>query len=255
MPSPFPGMDPFLEGYLWPDVHATLASNIRQRLVPLLRPKYVVRLEVSVVEDKAPEEEIGVMYPDVDIVRDLKKQGSSLKSSLTVATPATLTVPVVAPITVKLISAHILDRAGGQLVTSIEILSPVNKHEPGAGDYQLKRQRMIEAGVHLIELDLLRRGKRAIKHPQLKQTSYVVALTRAKTGRTDVWSLSLKDTLPKIPVPLLPIDDEVILDLQTLLTDCYDEAAYDLSIDYTETPPPPDLSDEDKQFVQELLKK
>ncbi len=256
MPSPFPGMDPFLESYLWPDVHATLASNIRQRLVPLLRPKYVVRLEVSVVEDKAPEEEIGVMYPDVDILRDWSKQSSPVKSSVaTAATPATLTVPVLTPVTVKLISVHILDRAGGQLVTSIEILSPVNKHEPGANDYQLKRQRMIEAGIHLIEFDLLRRGKRAIKHPQLKQASYVIALTRAKTGRTDIWSLSLKDALPKIPLPLLPIDDDVILDVQTLLTDCYDEAAYELSIDYTETPPPPELSDEDKQFVQGLLKR
>ena len=36
MPSPFPGMDPYLEGYLWPDVHSALASKIRQTLIPLL---------------------------------------------------------------------------------------------------------------------------------------------------------------------------------------------------------------------------
>ncbi len=24
MPSPFPGMDPYLEGHLWPDVHSAL---------------------------------------------------------------------------------------------------------------------------------------------------------------------------------------------------------------------------------------
>ena len=38
--SPFPGMDPYLEGYLWPDVHNALANKIRQQLTPLLRPAW-----------------------------------------------------------------------------------------------------------------------------------------------------------------------------------------------------------------------
>ncbi|WP_427160741.1 DUF4058 family protein [Aliinostoc sp. HNIBRCY26] len=43
MPSSFPGMDPYLEGYLWSDVHNALASKIRAFLAPQLRPKYAVR--------------------------------------------------------------------------------------------------------------------------------------------------------------------------------------------------------------------
>lgn len=54
MPSPFPGMDPYLEGYLWPDVHSALASKIRQHLTPLLRPKYAARLEVYLVIPEKP---------------------------------------------------------------------------------------------------------------------------------------------------------------------------------------------------------
>ncbi len=54
MPSPFPGMDPYLEGYLWPDVHNALANKIRQHLTPQLRPRYTARLGVYVVEDTAP---------------------------------------------------------------------------------------------------------------------------------------------------------------------------------------------------------
>ena len=46
MPSPFPGMDPYLEGYLWPDVHHALAAKIRQQLTPLLRPRYTARLTI-----------------------------------------------------------------------------------------------------------------------------------------------------------------------------------------------------------------
>jgi len=35
MPSPFPGMDPYLEAPdLWPDVHARLIAQIAEQLTP-----------------------------------------------------------------------------------------------------------------------------------------------------------------------------------------------------------------------------
>lgn len=64
MPSPFPGMDPYLETGLWPDVHNALASKIRAFLAPQLRPKYAARLEIYVVEDTSFDSEIGILYPD-----------------------------------------------------------------------------------------------------------------------------------------------------------------------------------------------
>ena len=77
MPSPFPGMDPYLEGYLWPDVHHRLATQISDQLMPLLRPRYVARIEIQVVPDETPEADIGIMYPDVEIVR-ARQSGSAL---------------------------------------------------------------------------------------------------------------------------------------------------------------------------------
>jgi hypothetical protein len=62
-------MDPYLEGYLWPDVHSALAHKIRQQLAPQIQPKYVARLEISVIEDYSPEAEIGIMYPDVEVIK------------------------------------------------------------------------------------------------------------------------------------------------------------------------------------------
>ena len=61
MVSPFPGMDPYLEGYLWPDVHSALANKIRQILAPQVRPKYTVRLEIYLTEDPNPEGEVGIL--------------------------------------------------------------------------------------------------------------------------------------------------------------------------------------------------
>ena len=63
MPSPFPGMDPYLEDYLWPDFHQRTAAEISRTLAPQLRPRYVARLAVRIIQDKTPEAEIGIMYP------------------------------------------------------------------------------------------------------------------------------------------------------------------------------------------------
>ena len=81
MPSPFPGMDPYLEGYLWPDVHSALAYKIRQQLAPQIQPKYVARLEISVIEDYSPEAEIGIMYPDVKVIKVSCRGGLAHRSA------------------------------------------------------------------------------------------------------------------------------------------------------------------------------
>lgn len=69
MPSPFPGMDPYLEGVIWPDVHQRLATEISRRLAPRLRPGYVARLALTVFHDDPSIEGIGIVYPDVEITR------------------------------------------------------------------------------------------------------------------------------------------------------------------------------------------
>jgi hypothetical protein len=69
MPSPFPGMDPYLEGYLWTDVHQGLASEFRKQLAPLVEPHYAVRSAVTMHNDRVPAHELGIMYPDDEIVR------------------------------------------------------------------------------------------------------------------------------------------------------------------------------------------
>jgi len=262
MPSPFPGMDPYLEGYLWPDVHSALASKIRQQLVPQLRPRYTARLEVYVTEDNAPEGEIGILYPDVQVMENRQlspptsASGSAapaVRENAVAILPAPVSVPVVHPIAVRLTRVEIRDTAQNQLITCIEILSPVNKREPGLTQYRRKRQQLYQAGVHLLELDLLRRGSRPFAHPQLPSSAYGIALTRTASRRTEVWPLKLADSLPTVPVPLREPDGEVALNLAQAIQSIYDEAAYDLSLDYREAPPPPQLSDSDRAWVQRLL--
>lgn len=262
MPSPFPGMDPYLEGYLWSDVHTALANKLRQQLTPKLRPRYMARLEIYLVEDTTPEAEVGILYPNVEVLQVRQSSEAKLPGAAygfkagegaLATTPAPLTLPILQPVEVRIPTVEIRDTAKNVLVTCIEILSPVNKREPGLTPYRQKRQRLYRAGVHVIELDLLRRGTRPLNHPRLPNVPYFVTLTRAQSGVVNVWTMQLQDTLPIIPVPLRTPDLDIPLDLPLALNDIYDEAAYDLSIDYRQPPPPPPLSESDTRWIENLL--
>ena len=256
MISPFPGMDPYLEGDLWPDVHHALASQIRRQLMPLILPKYVARISRYIVEDHFPESEAGVMYPDVGILlgRSWKewKEPAAVYSEGNTPAPPGFSFPVIAPVEVPVPIVEIRDAADNRLITAVEILSPVNKRAPGLESYLQKRRRLHEAGVHFLEIDLLRRGTRPTQHPKLKKTACLIALTRANQAQTDVWPVDLRSALPVVPVPLSAPDPDVLLDLQHALLEVYQDAAYHLSIDYSAVPPPPELGEEDVAWMRGL---
>jgi hypothetical protein len=93
MPSPFPGMDPYLENpRLWSAVHHSLLSAFQDQLSPLLRPKYIIRAE----ERAYPNEEAGEAerdrVPDVHVIRSPNRPGPPATSAgLAIAEP----VPVI----------------------------------------------------------------------------------------------------------------------------------------------------------------
>lgn len=162
--SPFPGMDPYLEGRLWLDVQDALANMIRRQLTPQLGSRYVARLDISVDQDVHPIFEMGIMYPDVKIVTTRAAHARLPERSPAAAgvAAAPIKVPVLDPMPVRLVNVEIRDVLQNKLITAIEILSPVNKREPGLTKYLQKRQQLRQANVHLLELDLLRRGARPL---------------------------------------------------------------------------------------------
>lgn len=255
MPSPFPGMDPYLEGYLFPDVYQALAEQIRRQITPHLKPRYVARLNLAVLADQPPEDEIRILYPDVEVVRSRRlAEARAPGFGSTVAAPtliAPLTVPVFQS---RLTSVEVRDLAQNELIAVIEILSPVNKREPGLTQYLQKRAEFYQTGVHLLEIDLLRRGARPWSVAQLRDASYVIALTRALSNKMEAWPLRLQDQLPTVPVPLRTPNPDVPLELSTALQTVYDEAAYDLSIDYRQLPPPPPFLPEETDWMKSVVK-
>ena len=152
MQSPFPGMNPWLEGYMWTDVHHDLASAIRALLAPQIAPKYVARLAIATVIDNDPESEIGIMYPDVEVLqrRNALHEPIVAYGSTTTITEPTLYTPYKLPIEVRLPVVEVRDTANNKLITAIEILSPVNKRNPNLIDYRTKIADLHRSGVHIL---------------------------------------------------------------------------------------------------------
>src|SRR5437870_5197880 len=68
MPSPFPGMDPYLEAPgLWPDVHNSLIVGARELLTRLVGPNYYVRIEDRVFLSTQDDPGRDVLIPDLRI--------------------------------------------------------------------------------------------------------------------------------------------------------------------------------------------
>jgi hypothetical protein len=155
-------------------------------------------------------------------------------------TEPTLQIATVMPELVPQYAVEIQDVEQRRLVTLIELLSPANKRGEGYDEYIAKRQRVLLSTAHLLEIDLLRSGQRVPMRQPLPVAPYFVFLSRStKRPITAVWQIELKQPLPVVPVPLLPGDQEVALDLQTAFTSVYDSVGYDLILDYTKPPDVP----------------
>lgn len=254
-PSPFPGMDPYLESPdLWPDVHATLAGLFRARLNQVLAPKYVAELETRIVIEMPDVGEASerIVLPDVPIFQSGKRGG--VGGDIAIAEPAPIQLQALTPTPVRLYTVQIREQGERKLVTAIEILSPVNKR-PGEGreEYLEKRQAYLSAGVNLVEIDLLRRYPRMPFGDPVPGCDYLIAVKKRQSARMwSAWPILLRQHLPQIPIPLLPPDPDVPLNIKDALDSAYQQARYDLRIDYRKPAVPP-LRAEDEAWMREYL--
>jgi len=243
MPSPFPGMDPYLEGSFSSPVHHSLAEEILRQLAPRLRPRYVALPEERfVVEIQDVRSDV---YPDGAIAPTEVAEVGAERRPLRLST--------IIPSPVPLVTVEIRSTAGRRLVCAIEILSPANKSGDGRREYLTKRQKILRSSAHLIEIDLLRRGARVPMQQALPAAPYFVFVSRADDRpMVDVWPIALGDSLPAVPVPLLAGDPDLALDLQQAFDNVYDLRGFDLLLDYRQPPEVP-FSPEDEEWARSIL--
>jgi hypothetical protein len=236
MPSPFPGMDPYLEGSLWMSMHAQLASVFVRQLNPQILPRYIALQTRRFVRERAEGEGlmIGENYPDVSVHKQQPaRHGTGVLEAL--VPPIRMITVMRAPI--PHVTVEVRDLEHHHLVAAIEILSPTNKRREGRREYLRRRESFIRSGVHLLEIDLLRKGRRVPMEEELPPAPYFVFLSRAEEAPvTAVWPIYLDQSLPTVPVPLQGGDDDARLDLQQALTMAYDECCLGDMIDYAKAP-------------------
>lgn len=254
MPSPFPGMDPYLESHGWADFHLSMIAGLREALVPQLRPRYIVQVEERVYVEHLPaEERTSYIRPDVTVTDS--REGAGRPSTATASVIAPVLVALPQPERVREAFLTIRERDGLDVLTVIEVLSPGNKraHSDGRREYLQKREAVLQSDTHLIELDLLRAGERLPTLTPLPPGDYYVFVRRRPYRfQAAVYAWTLRQPLPPIPVPLDETVPEARLDLQTIFTTLYDRAGYDYALNYRRPVFPP-LQPAEETWVQTLL--
>ena len=250
MPSPFPGMNPYLEQPdLWQQFHGQMMPLFLEQLVVQVRPRYTVHLEEYVYIHELP-------------VEDARRAGradlsiESESASLAVAV-APLEAPAVAVIDLAVDQERwsyleIRDRKDRHVVTVMELLSPSNKRR---GDdrksYLAKRRELLSSPINFIELDLLRGGPRMPFREQPNCDYYALVSRPEHRPRVGFWPIALADLLPRIPIPLGQGDADAELNLQDALHRAYDAAGYEDYI-YSGEPEPP-LTPEQAEWAKAFI--
>jgi Protein of unknown function (DUF4058) len=257
MPSPFPGMNPYLEDpFFWREVHNRIIVELANDLGARLRPKYYAAIETRTYLD---DESDGVLVGIPDAI--VFASSPSIRQPPP-ATIATVEIPRIQPQTVQLVEPiEVKERflevrrvKTHEVIVAIEILSPKNKRGDGRSSYLRKRQAIFESHTHLVEIDFLRAHSPMPMQKVNYQHDYRILVSdAAQRPNAALYGFNLRDRIPSFPVPLQPEDPPVLVDLQPLLHTVYEQGNFDLRIDYQQPVPQPDLSEGDRAWVQQIL--
>jgi hypothetical protein len=225
MPSPFPGMDPYLEDEnLWPVFQHHLVTCLYQILLPGLGDRYRARVGQR---RYATEQPLFTSILRLDHSEEL---------------------------------IEIRHRSDGRLITLIDVVSPTNKTtDPGRQAYLDKRRDARAAGANLVEIDLVLQGRQMLDCSREGQCDFVVdyaitALRASQPSHYEMWAGNLQRVLPsRCKLPLARDDRDVVVDLQTTFARTFDQGGFAGNIDYAKDPPTV-LSEDNRTWLDGFLK-
>lgn len=236
MPSPFPGMNPYLESPdRWSTVHNRLIVAMADLLTPPLLPKYQVDIDKRVCEVMGINMVLSGR-PSITIQQSRHPhqlpESVSFESGITTAkAPVSVMLPM--PEEVREPYLEVKDAETQAVVTAIEILSPSNKRGNGRQRYLEKRQKILQSRTHLIEVDLLTQPDPLPLAQGTITSHYHILVSRSQSRpAAGLYPFNLPEPIPTVPLPLAPNDPELMIDLQNLLHQVYDRSGYDYFIGY-----------------------
>jgi len=258
MPSPFPGMDPWLEARsVFPDLHDSLIYLIKKALNSRLPAGYYAIAKTIVWLDDDQRRE-----PDVSVAtrKSRPRVGGAAAATVTTLQPLGRP-PVPVPCEEGYVEIHAID--GRRLVTAVEVLSRSNKRGRSAGrkEYLKKQREFTQARVNVVEIDLLRAGTHTTASPRQRLERlnggpfhYHVCVTRAGEQPELFGAVfPLDRPLPAVEILLDAGVAPVTVDLQAALTEAYDAGRYADFVDYAQPCTPP-LSPEEQAWADGVLR-
>lgn len=258
MPSPFPGMDPYLEAH-WRDIHARLIIYASDALQGLLPGSLRARVEERVLLETAQGLGDHPLFPDVRVVEYTAKRGLETRRETGTAVAEPLVIDAATEPATETFLEIIDQESGNRVVTIIEFLSPSNKSPGPNRELYLRKQREVcSSDTNLVEIDLNRFGTHTLAFPlghikPQRRTGYMTCVRRTtQRSKAEVYPMPLWSRLPVIKIPLRPEDADVPLDLQALVDQCYRNGGYEGSLNYSMAPDPPLLGAEAKWAAERL---
>lgn len=205
MPSPFPGMDPFLADEAhWPAFQHQLVASLYQILLPGLVDRYRARIQPRTYVTEEP------LFTSV--LRQERQEEF----------------------------IEIRQRADGRLVTLVDVVSPANKTLPQGRAAYLETRRVARAqNASAVEIDLCLQGSPLLDYSRegLPEWDFAVTVTRCtQPERYEIYTSTLPKRLPRFKVPLAPDDRDTVLDLQATFARAFDQGNFAARIDYTRDP-------------------
>jgi hypothetical protein len=202
MPSPFPGMDPYLEDEsLWTPFQHQLVASLYQILLPGLVDRYRARIQTRSYVTEEP------LF--TSIIRQERHEEF----------------------------IEIRQRTDGRLITLVDIASPINKTlSQGRAAYLETRRLARSQGASIVEIDLSLQGKPLLEYSRdgLPEWDFAVTVTRcSQPERYEIYTSTLAKRLPRFKVPLAADDRDTVLDLQATFTRAFDQGNFSSRIDYS----------------------
>jgi len=268
MPSPFPGIDPYLEDPdTWPSFHNSFVARLSDALNRDLPEGFYARTDLRKEVGLAFGEPMREIRPDVDVLQTPNSGGTVVANRETRPVPSPSLQLVLDAEAAELAFLEIRDaHADREVVTLIELLSPSSKRaREDHRQYLAKRAAVLRSPTSLVEIDLLRKGRRLWRTrsglTDLRSLDpspeYLVTVSRAwereDPFRIEVFPAFLRQPLPVIKVPLRQGDADVALDLQRCFTEHYDAGPYRRgAVNYTHPPEAP-LPEEHREWDAECV--
>jgi hypothetical protein len=205
------------------------------------------------------EDQIKRIRADVAVVRgELNPEpGSTLSAGSSQRSALTLE-PVTIPMRLLDVESEnyleILHLADQKVVTIVELLSPSNKSGAGRRDYLAKRHGLMGPDVHLVKLDFLIGGHRLPMERPLPPGDFYALIARVeRRPDCNVFTWTVRDPLPMIPIPLLAPDPDITVDLALPFATVFERGRYARLIRYDALLDLP-LAAEDRIWAEQLAR-